>query len=472
MAGMLAARVLSDHFDQVVVIERDRFPEGVASRPGVPQARHLHALLARGLNILESFFPRLSDELIAAELIAAGAWEIDVGSDLAWLNPKGWGLNFKSGIEVLSFSRDLLDWAVRRRVSAIPNVRFIEGCDVSGLITNERGDAINGVSFRPRSQSNEASNGEERLAADLVVDASGRASRMPQWLSAIGYEPPAETVINAHLGYASRLYKIPADFRANWKGAFVQAAPPEHIRAGIIFPIEGNRWIITLAGGGRDYPPADEEGFLDFARSLRSTLIYEAIRNAEPLTPITGYRGTENRRRHYEQLKRWLERLIVIGDGACAFNPVYGQGMTTAAIGAEWLGTCLREQSGDLNGLARRFQRGLSRLNADPWMLSTGEDYRYRNAQGGTPNLINRFMHRYVDRVLLLTTHNAKVRKRFLEVQGMLNPPSELLKPGIVARVIWSVMSDAFRQEKDEGQKMAGVEAPPRLREPAAPSKF
>jgi len=207
MAGMLAARVLSDHFDQVVVIERDRFPEGVASRPGVPQARHLHALLARGLNILERFFPRLSDELIAAELIAAGAWEIDVGSDLAWLNPKGWGLNFKSGIEVLSFSRDLIDWAVRRRVSAIPNVRFIEGRDVNGLITNERGDAISGVSFRPRSQSNEASNGEERLAAALVVDASGRASRMPQWLSAIGYEPPAETVINAHLGYASRLYK-------------------------------------------------------------------------------------------------------------------------------------------------------------------------------------------------------------------------------------------------------------------------
>jgi 2-polyprenyl-6-methoxyphenol hydroxylase-like FAD-dependent oxidoreductase len=467
MAGMLAARVLSEHFDQVTVIERDRFPEGPASRPGVPQARHLHALLARGLNILGTLFPGLSDELIAA-----GAVEVEVGSDFAWLNPAGWGINFNSGIKALSFSRDLLDWAVRRRVSAIPNIRLLENCETKELIMNERRDAVSGVLFRHRDLSDGAPGKEDWLAADLVVDAGGRASKMPQWLSEAGYEPPAETVINAHLGYASRLYKIPADFHAGWKGAFVQAAPPEHIRGGIMFAIEGDRWIVTLVGGDRDYPPTDEEGFLAFARSLRHPLIYETIKNAEPLTTITGYRGTENRRRHYEQLKRWPESLIVVGDGACAFNPVYGQGMTTAAIGAEWLDKCLRKQPGDHNGLARRFQRGLAKLNADPWMLSTGEDYRYRNAQGGTPNLMNRFMHRYVDRVLLLSTRDAKVRQRFLEVQGMLKPPTELFKPGVVARVIWSVIGGAFRQAKDEGRKMAEVEVAPRLRERTSPSKF
>jgi 2-polyprenyl-6-methoxyphenol hydroxylase-like FAD-dependent oxidoreductase len=440
MAGLLATRVLSDHFEQVTVIERDRYPAIPAPRPGVPQARHLHAMLPRGLKILGELFPGLSDELIAE-----GAVEIEIGSDLAWLHPGGWGINVESGLGALAFSRDLLDWAVRRRVSSIPNVRLLEGSEAQKLVTNKSGDAVSGVSFRRRNQTNEANRDGEFLAADLVVDAGGRASRLPLWLSAIGYEPPVETVIDSHLGYASRLYRIPDGFAAPWKGVFVQAAPPDHIRGGIMFPIEGRRWIVTLTGGDRDYPPVDEENFLAFARSLRSPLIYESIRDAEPLTPISGYRGTENRRRHYERLKRWPEALIVIGDGACAFNPVYGQGMSTAAIGAEWLGECLREESGRNNGksggLARRFQLGLARLNADPWKLSSSADYRYRGAEGGAPDLMTRFMHRYIDQVMLLNTRDAEVRKRFLQVQGMLKRPSELFKPAVVSRVIWNVMS-------------------------------
>jgi 2-polyprenyl-6-methoxyphenol hydroxylase-like FAD-dependent oxidoreductase len=470
MAGLLAARVLSDHFDQVTVIERDRYPLTPAPRPGVPQSRHLHALLARGLKILGKMFPGLSDELIAE-----GAVEIEVGSDLAWLSPAGWGINVNFGIGALSFSRDLLDWVVRRRMSTVPNVRLLEDSEVKKLVRNECGDAISGVSFGRRNQTNEANGDDEFLASDLVVDAGGRASRLPQWLSAIGYEPPVETVVNAHLGYASRLYKIPAGFDARWKGIIVQAAPPAHIRGGLIFPIEDNRWIVTLIGGDRDYAPVDEETFLAFARSLRSPLIYEAIRGAEPLTPISGYRATENRRRHYEQLKRWPEALIVIGDGACAFNPVYGQGMTTAAIGAEWLAKCLREQcdrsDGKSGGLARRFQRGLASLNADPWTLSSSADYRYRDAEGRAPNRMTRFIHRYVDQVLALSTRDAEVRKRFLEVQGMLKQSSELFKPGVVARVIWGVMSDVFRQAEDEDRKMAGIEAPPPLGKRTSPSK-
>lgn len=395
MAGMLAARVLTAHFDQVFLIERDQFPSGPTQRPGTPQARHVHVLLARGLRAFEALFAGLRQDLLAA-----GALEIEVGSDLAWLNPKGWGVNFSSGIKAVSFSRNLLDWVVRRRLAAIPNLHFLENCDVTELITSEDGGRLGGVAFRQRSNVGGAG-GEESslnlpvdLPADLVVDATGRASRMPQWLYALGYERPAETVINAYLGYASRIYQIPNNFNAGWKAAFVQAAPPDHRRGGILFPIEGNRWLVTLVGGDRDYPPMDEEGFLEFARSLRSPIIYDAIKSAQPLSLIAIHRGTENRRRHYEQLTRFPEGLIVTGDGACAFNPVYGQGMTTAALGAEWLNRCLRDQFAggrkEVTGLGRRFQRGLAKLNADPWMLATGEDYRYRNAEGGSPNRFNR----------------------------------------------------------------------------------
>src|SRR5262249_29045204 len=161
-----------------------------------------------------------------------------------------------------------------------------------------------------RNQAFETGGDEEWLAADLVVDAGGRASRAPQWLAAIGYDPPVETMVDARLGYARRLYKIPDPLDAGWQGGFVQTAPAQHIPRGLIFPIEGHRWIVTLIGGGGDYPPVDEESFLEFAHSLRSPVIYEAIRNAEPLAPVTGYRNTENRKRHYERLKRWPSALI------------------------------------------------------------------------------------------------------------------------------------------------------------------
>jgi 2-polyprenyl-6-methoxyphenol hydroxylase-like FAD-dependent oxidoreductase len=455
MAGMLTARVLSDHFDQVTIIERDRLPNEPASRPGVPQARHLHALLPRGCRILEEFFPGFDQEMLAA-----GALEKDVADDIAWMTPQGWGVNFKSGLRFFTFTRDLLDYVVRRQVKSLARVRFVEECEVTGLLTGADGRAVNGVAIRHRPSAGERAGAEEELSAELVVDASGRASKMPSWLQAIGYDAPAETVINAHLGYASRIYELPADLHAKQKAIFVQSAPPTHTRAGIMFPVEGNRWLATLGGGDRDYPPTDEAGFLEFARSLRSPLFYEAIRNARALTPISGYRFTENRRRHYERLKRWPENLLVTGDGACAFNPVYGQGMTTAALGAQLLDRLLREQKrrradGDLTGLARNFQKRLARVNATPWTLATGEDYRYRGTEGGLPSPMDRFMHRYINHVFQLTTRNIPVRRRFLEVQGMLKLPTVLFHPAVALRVLGNALRNLFGDAKPQARTKA-----------------
>jgi len=449
MAGMLAARVLSDHFDQVTVIERDRLPDGPAPRPGVPQARHLHALLPRGCRILEELFPGFGQEILAA-----GALKKDVANDIAWMNPQGWGVNFKSDLTFFTFTRDLLHWVVRGQIRSLARVRFVEECEVTGLLAGAGGRAVTGVAIRYRPSAGERAGAEEELHAELVVDAGGRTSKMPQWLEAIGYEAPAETVVNAHHGYASRIYDFPAGFRADREAIFVQAAPPDHTRAGIIFPVEGNRWLITLAGGDRDYPPTDEGGFLEFARSLRSPIVYEVIKNARPLTPISGYRFTENRRRHYERLARWPERLLVTGDAACAFNPVYGQGMTTAALGVQMLDRLLREQKrrhgGDLTGLARNFQKRLAKVNAAPWTLVTGEDYRYRGTEGGSPNPMDRFMHRYINHVFQLTTRSAPVRRRFLQVQGMLKPPTALFHRAVALPVLANVLRGFFTHAQPE----------------------
>lgn len=425
MAGLLAARVLADHFDQVTILERDRYGDGPVARKGAPQARHAHVLLKRGQDIVEQLFPGLSEEL------AAAAPQVDAAEDIAWLTPAGWSVRCHSGINLLSASRDLLEWAVRRRVAAVSGIHFMQEVDVTGLATDDGEKRVTGVSIRRRDDRR-----AERLSADLVVDASGRGSHAPAWLEALGYSRPAETVVNSFLGYASRLYRCPADFAANWKALYLQGKAPDGNRGGLILPIEGNRWIVTLSGRGGDYPPTDEARFIDFAHSLPSPELHDAIKDAEPLSPISGFRATENRLRHFEKLPRWPEGFVALGDAACAFNPVYGQGMTTAALGAVTLGDCLRRHGHRSAKLARKFQQRLAQVIAIPWMLATSDDCRYPDTVGAKPGWMTRLRHRFVDRFIELTTRSAVARIMFLKVIHLLKPPASLFRPGI----LWSML--------------------------------
>jgi 2-polyprenyl-6-methoxyphenol hydroxylase-like FAD-dependent oxidoreductase len=439
MAGMLAARVLSDHFEWVTIVEKDHYPSSVATRAGVPQSRHLHALLLRGLQIVSRLFPGIDQELVAA-----GAVPVDVARDFAWYTSAGWAVNFDSGMEMLSFTRELLDWHIRQRVEALPNIQILDECGAMGLV--EYSGSAKGILLEGCRGAN--IDAGEQLRADLVVDATGRRSRASEWLTTLGYPAPEETVVNSHLGYASRLYRRgKAAPVGPWKGLFIQAAPPARPRAGVMLAVEGDRWMATLGGGGRDYPPIDESGFLDFARSLPSSMFYNMIKDAEPLTPIYAYRATENRLRHYERLERQLECFVVLGDGACAFNPVYGQGMTAAALGAETLDETLRQQRHlrrDLIGLAARFQKRLAEVNQAPWMLASGEDYRYRGTVGPQPDRMTLFMHRYMDHVMKVSLTSVEVRKRFLEIQQMTRLPSSIFAPHVAMKVMWSALRQSL----------------------------
>lgn len=428
MAGLLAARVLADHFEQVTIIESDRFPEQPVPRKGVPQSAHLHVLLTRGRMIIEQLFPGLQDELIAT-----GAPVLDMGKDMAWLNPAGWSIRFQSGFNILAFSRDLLDWKIRRRLSAFSNVRFLEECKVTQLLSNSDATSVTGVSVIHNAS---AQSKQEELFADLVVDASGRGSKAPQWLKALGYQPPVETVVDASPGYASRIYEIPSGFQADWKGVYIQASPPFRNRGGVLYPIEGNRWIVSLNGMMADYPPSDEAGFLEFVRSLPSPMIYDAIKDAKPFSPISSYHAPGNRLRHYEQTRQ-PEGFVVVGDAVCTFNPVYGQGMTIAALGAITLDQCLRQlhQQGN-RSLAERFQKRLSHINSLPWLLATSQDSRYPKAKGKTPSYIEKLMQSYLDRVTQLTTNNTSVCLVMFEVIHMLKPITALFQPNIVFQVL------------------------------------
>ncbi|CAN5473874.1 hypothetical protein BH10CHL1_BH10CHL1_44940 [soil metagenome] len=445
IAGLTAARVLTNHFAKVTIIERDAAQRADSYRTGVPQGRHPHILLGLGQQLLEEMFPGLFKQLLAE-----GAVQMDLGHEFQFFVNSGWSQPFDSQITGVICSRPMLESAVYQRVAAHPHVQILHEKLVLWLCTDEQKHQATGVQMRDRHNVLAA---PTTLQADLVLDASGRDSRALEWLEGLGYTPPQEATINAFAGYSTRIYRKPANFADTWKSLYIMATYPHTPRGAVILPMEGDRWQVCLIGMNGDYPPTDEAGFMEFARSLRTPRFYEAIKHAEPLTDLYGYRRAENRMRYYEKLPRYLENFLVTGDAVYAFNPVYGQGMSTAAMASQTLDACLHKQSGQsLNGLAQAFQKALAGVVAGPWQLATGQDVRWPKTTGGqSPDPMTRMVRHYLDRVLATMPYSAAVSEAFLYVQNMLKPPTSLFHP----KILWQVLKPASWHKTDKTTQSA-----------------
>ncbi|MFI9721234.1 FAD-dependent monooxygenase [Streptomyces sp. NPDC052396] len=426
MAGMLAAAALRGHAEEIVVVERDRLPAEAGPRKGLPQARHAHLLMSGGARAIESLLPGTT-----RRWLGAGAHRIALPSSLVALTPSGWARRWPESQFMIACSRDLLDQVVRQQALAHPEMVLRERCEVLAPL----GDAVRVTGVRLRHLD---SGHTESLAADLVVDATGRGSPAARWLSGLGLPAVREETVDSGLVYASRIFQAPPGAEAI---PVVSVQPVSGTcrpgQGGTLLPIEGGRWLLTLAGTRGGEPTDDAGEFEGFARSLRHPLLADLIARAEPLTDVHLTRTTINRRRFHERSPSWPEGYLVLGDAVASFNPIYGQGMTVAAQCALALRTEL-EQGGGLTGpgLARRAQRAAARPVSGAWSLATGDDMRYPGATGNRSAAAVRLTHGYFQRLVRTAASRPAVSQALLDVMTLSVPWPALVRPRMLLHVL------------------------------------
>jgi 2-polyprenyl-6-methoxyphenol hydroxylase-like FAD-dependent oxidoreductase len=427
MGGLLAARVLADHFRTVTVIDRDDLPDEPANRRGVPQGRHVHALLAGGSNALESFFPG-----ILRELRTSGAVVLDDGDLSRAYSSFGGYIMPRSG-RVKDFdptrdglyqaSRPFLEFHVRRRLAMLPNVTIRGGLDVIELIASDDHRRVTGVRV-----AGHADGTEHDMLADLTMDATGRASRTPTFLERLGYERPREDQIMVRTTYASQALRMPTDTITELMT--VISPVPGRPRGMFMAAYEHDMWVLTVFGMTGQEPPSELSGMLAFAQDYAPPHVHTAVSAGEPIGDVVRHKIPHSQWRRYDKLRRFPDGLLVCGDAICSLNPIYGQGMSVAAMGALALRDCLRRGRADL---AHRYFRSAAKSIGTAWSMGSGSDLRFPEVQGRRTPLA-RLTNAYGDWMLSACASDTAVLTQFFRVSGLVDPPTRLVSPSFVFR--------------------------------------
>ena len=424
LSGLSVARVLSDYFDEVMILDRDELPDDAIPRHGVPQGKQPHALLGGGLKALDNLFPGFGNQLLRA-----GAEPIDPGFDMLSEIPgqDPWP-RIKLGLRTYSMSRPLIERTLQSRVERIENIKVRGRCRVLNVVSKSNVGAATGI------QCQLVDGSLETVKSDFIVDASGNGSLTLEFLKSTGRRPPEVTSIGVNMRYASARFER-SHIWDDYKIVYTLPDAPELCRGGLILPAENNSNQVVLIGRGEEIPPIDGNEFLTYARQLPTQTIYDAIRNAKRLTNIMPFSFPESRWRHFAQVPDFPRGLLPIGDAICRFNPVYGQGMTVASQEANMLSELLQTLDGDqLGTLAATFLTKAETLIADPWAMSAIPDFIYPDTIGERPpDLEDRLtFQRALGR---LAVRDAEIYELLVEIRHVLKPLTLLDDPSIVKKI-------------------------------------
>ena len=449
MGGLLAARVLSDFFRTVTVIDRDELPDDPVNRRGVPQGRHVHALLASGAHVVDEFFPGFLDELVAA---GAPVWD-DGDLSRIYFSLSGHEM-LRSGkapgdhkaMALYMPSRPLLESHVRRRLQTIENVTIHGGQDVMEMTADPDQSRVTGVRVV-----NRAGGAQQELTADLVVDAMGRGAHTPAFMESLGYGRPVEDHIVMHTTYVSQPLWIPPGTLKEM-GVLISPAPGRP-KGMFLTGYEHDTWIFTVFGMVGHEPPRDLAGMLSFAADYAPAHVLAAVRTGEPLGPVAQHRMPSSQWRRYDKMRRLPDGLLVCGDAICSFNPIYGQGMTVAALEAVALRDCLRRGVTDL---PRRYFRAAAKPISVAWQTGPTSDLAFPEVEGRrTPPM--RVTNRLVDWILTASESDAAIGTQFFRVTGLLDPPTRLLHPWFLYR---AATVNLRRRQRHSRLRQAAVAGP------------
>ncbi|HEX9625110.1 MAG TPA: FAD-dependent monooxygenase, partial [Streptosporangiaceae bacterium] len=418
VAGLAAARVLSDYYESVVVLERDELPNARTSRRGVPQGPHSHVLLAAGLREFERLLPGFR-----ADLISAGGTAIDIGSELYLSRYNRAWPSVPSGVEFVSVSRPLLELILRERIVKLPPVAIREGVAVTALTGTP--DSVTGVLLDTG----------ERVAAELVVDCSGRGGRSDRWLTDLGLPVPERIDIKIGLGYATRLYRRGSGDLPGWKGIVTLPDPPQQHTTGVAFPIEDDRWLVGLVAWHIDELPADDASFTAAVRALPDPSIAQLLDRVQPLTDPVTARLRSNHRRLFERLDRVPAGYLTLGDAICSFNPFYGQGMTCAVQEAVALGSTLERHGRPTAAMVRDYYRAAAAVVATPWQMAIDGDFAYPETTGPRPRGVA-IRNWYGTRLMLASQVVPALKPTFFGALQLVVPPNRLMRPWAITQAL------------------------------------
>ncbi|QBD75960.1 FAD-dependent monooxygenase [Ktedonosporobacter rubrisoli] len=447
IAGLLAARVLTQYYEQVLIIERDALPAEPRPRAGVPQSHHLHRLLPRGKMILERLFPGFLDSLLEQ-----GAFPMEHTNSLLIAKDGRTTLSAPSMMgKEATCSRAMLEWEIRRRVQAQAGVRFLARKDVIGLIPSADRKHITGIQLREHGQLAE----QTSVRADLIIDASGRSSKLTHWLQELGYHLPEDEQVHSAIGYSTRYYKFATGTYPEWSALFKFFAQSD----GVAYQrIEDDTCAVIIGNIGGHYPPTDATAFEQRLADSLGSYLPKLLQGAQPLGDPRGYRIPMCVRHHFEQMEDWPGGLLVMGDAFCNFDPIYGQGMSVAAIEAETLERCLYEQQGHIQpGFERYVLQRMQETIAPAWWLSSISDLNSPGVTYTGPSPIRsvRLIQLYLDLYLKNgMLHDRELYQkglaeqaylpRYLMMNGLLISPREVINARMLANLL------AFAEASDE----------------------